>query len=314
MADWTLSRGGQINGAGATDALFLKVFPGEIMQAYDRKKVFMDRHIVRTIDSGKSAQFPALGTAVASYHTPGTEILGQVINGNEKIIAIDSLLVSPVSIANIDDAMAHYDVRQPYAHQLGEALANKGDKQIAQVVILTARAAAVVTGGNGGSILTNANAAVDSAVLAAMIFSGAQTFDEKDVPDDGRQAGLKPAQYYLLTQDTKVMNQDWGGKGSYAAGNVSMLAGIELVKSNNIPSTNIAAAEAGVNAINTYHGDFTKTVAPLWHKSAAGTVKLLDLAVEKEYSVSRQATLVVAKYAMGHGGLRPDCAIEIALP
>jgi len=47
------------------------------------------------------------------------------------------------------------------------------------------------------------------------------------------------------------------------------------------------------------------------HPSAVGTVKLLDLAVESEYDIRRQGTLMVAKYAMGHGVLRPEAAVGI---
>ena len=45
--------------------------------------------------------------------------------------------------------------------------------------------------------------------------------------------------------------------------------------------------------------------------SAVGTVKLMDLAVESEYDIRRQGTLMVAKYAMGHGVLRPEAAVGI---
>jgi hypothetical protein len=37
----------------------------------------------------------------------------------------------------------------------------------------------------------------------------------------------------------------------------------------------------------------------------------MDLAVESEYDIRRQGTLIVAKYAVGHGYLRPDCAVEL---
>ena len=47
------------------------------------------------------------------------------------------------------------------------------------------------------------------------------------------------------------------------------------------------------------------------HKSAIGTVKLMDLAVESEYSIPKQATLMLAKYAMGHGILRPEGAVSV---
>jgi len=40
--------------------------------------------------------------------------------------------------------------------------------------------------------------------------------------------------------------------------------------------------------------------------SAIGTVKLMDLAMENEYEIRTQGNLMVAKYAMGHGWLRPS--------
>ena len=37
----------------------------------------------------------------------------------------------------------------------------------------------------------------------------------------------------------------------------------------------------------------------------------MDLAVESEYSIPKQATLMLAKYAMGHGILRPEGAVSV---
>ena len=136
--------------------------------------------------------------------------------------------------------------------------------------------------------------------------------DEKDVPENDRVVIVKPAQYYNLVQTTNVINRDWGGAGVYADGTVLRVAGIQIVKSNNVPSTNIAAATSGEN--NTYHGNFSTTVALVMQKSAIGTVKLMDLAVEQtsgDYNIMYQGTLMAAKYAMGHGILRPECAVEI---
>jgi hypothetical protein len=309
MTNATPSSLGQINGAGSTDALFLKVFPGEVMGAFDETNVMEGLHTIRNIQSGKSAQFPATGKATAAYHTPGNQLLGtNQINHAERIINIDSLLVSDVFVANIDEAMNHYDVRGEYAKQLGSSLARKFDQQTLQVAILAARAAATVTGGNGGSQLSNLSAKTDGDVLAGMVFDAAQTLDEKDVPEDDRYCVIKPAQYYLLVQTTKVLNRDWGGSGVYADGKVMKAAGISFVKSNNLP-TSLISAEAGTN--NAYDGDFTNTAASVFHKSAVGTVKLLGLATEKEYQISRQGTLMVAKYAMGHGILRPEASVEL---
>lgn len=55
MSDATVSRLGQVNGAGEVDELFLKVFSGEVLTSFQKKQVMMDKHQVRTITHGKSA-------------------------------------------------------------------------------------------------------------------------------------------------------------------------------------------------------------------------------------------------------------------
>lgn len=314
MTNAVPTRIGQINAAGDTDALFLKVFPGEVLEAFETKNVmFRDRHVIRTIASGKSAQFPASGTTNAQYHVPGTQLVGQnAMRHAERLIYIDSELVADEFIAKIDEAMNHYDVRGEYARKLGYALALKADRQLLQVAVLAARSAATVTGGNGGTILTNATAGTDGAVLASVIYDAAQAFDEKDVPDDERSVYVLPAQYYLLVETDKLLDRDFGdGNGNFSQGKVWRAAGMEIVKTNNVPNTNIPTPETGVNANNTYHGNFSNTVAVAMHREAIGTVKLMDLAMEKEYQLNRRGTLMVASYAMGHGILRPECAAEI---
>ncbi len=321
MSDVNVSRLGQINQAGDVQALFLKVFPGEVMGAFAETNVMFGSageaglHIVRDIAHGKSAQFPATGKASASYHTPGNRLLGDKINHAERIINIDSMLIADTFVSDFDEAMSHYQVRGEYADQLGKALALKGDKQLLQVAILAARSTATVTGLSGGSAVTNSAAKTDGEVLASLCFDATQTFDEKDVPDDGsRYVAMKPAQFYLAVQTTKLLNRDWGGEGSYAGAKLPVVAGLRVIKTNNLPTTNIASAEAGVNAGNTYHGDFSKTDAVAWHRSALGTVRLVGLKTEHDYLIELQGDMLVAKYAMGHGILRPEGAVEIATP
>jgi hypothetical protein len=55
MANATVQRIGQQNTAGDVDALFLKVFSGEVLTAFETANTTMDKHMVRTITNGKSA-------------------------------------------------------------------------------------------------------------------------------------------------------------------------------------------------------------------------------------------------------------------
>jgi hypothetical protein len=307
MANATVQTFGQINGAGATDALFLKVFGGEVMTAFEEANVFLDKQMVRNIKSGKSAQFPATWKVNASYHVAGAEIVGQQSNVAERVITIDDLLIADVFLAKIDEAKSHYEVRSVYSTEAGRALAKKLDSNSAQVGVLAARAASTVTGGNGGSSLINATYGTDGAVLASGIFDAGQKFDEKDIPEDERYAFIKPAQYSLLAQTTNVINRDWGGSGVYAEGKVLKVAGISIVKTNHLPSTNVVTGPAA------YQGDFTQTRALVMQKGAIGLVKLLDLNVTVDWDFRRRGHLIVAEYAVGHGILRPECAVELKL-
>lgn len=309
MSNYTPSRLGQANGTGATDALFLNIFAGEVLTSFDTTNVMVPRHTVRTIPNGKSAQFPATGLADAYDHTPGNRLLGRSIAHAERIITIDGLLVSDVFIANIDEAMNHYDVRSIYSTEVGRALSRRMDRNILQIGTLAARAAATVTGGFGGSQLNGgANLPTNtSGALRDAIFTAAQTLDEKNVAEDGRFCVLRPAQYYRLVLDAVVPNRDFSGApgGDIRTGKVWEVAGVEIVKSNNLPSTNITTGNTK------YQGNFVNTFGLVMHPAAVGTLKLMDLQVEGTYSVEAQGTLIVAKYLAGHGILRPECAVEL---
>jgi hypothetical protein len=308
MADALPSRLGQANGAGSTDALFLKLFSGEVMTAFEIATVFMDRNMVRTIKNGRSAAFPIVGRATARYHTPGTEINGTAVLQNERVITIDDMLISDNFVAEIDELRNHYDVRRVFSKESGLALGYAFDRNCAQVGVLAARTASNLTGEPGGSVIAQASMNTTSSVLRAAVFSAAQALDERNVSDTDRCVFVRPAQYYLLAQDTTVLNKDWGGAGSYSDGDVMRIAGVEIVKTNQLPSTLV---NTGPTA---YQGDFTKTFGLVMHKAAIGTLKLLDVNTKISEDPRRLGWLIVSKMAVGHGVLRPACAVELAIP
>jgi hypothetical protein len=301
------SRIGQINQSGDALALFLKVFSGEVLTSFEIATVMSDKVMTRTISSGKSAQFPVHGRTTAALHTPGADILGTNINAAEKVITIDGLTVSSAFVANIDEAMNHYDVRSIYSRELGFSLARAKDSNLQQVGLLAARAGANLsdTSYPGGSNVTNAALATTGASLTSALFTAAQDLDQNNNPEDDRYAVFRPAQYYLLAQTTAVIDRDWGGSGSIAEGRVLKVAGINLVKSNLLPNTNITTGPAA------YQGNFSTTVGLVWQKGAIGCVQLMDLGMEAQYLIKEQGTLMVAKYATGYGILRPESSVEL---
>jgi len=314
MANASPTRLGQANNAGDAKALFLKVFAGEVLTAFKEATVTEGKFQERTIASGKSAQFPIIGKIGAEYHTPGSEITGLNVPQNERVITIDDLLISHAFISNIDEAMNHYDVRAPFSEQIGRALAYQMDKHKLQLALLAARASSPVTGENGGGSVTSATMLTDTTgeALVAALFAAAQKMDENFIPEDDRWVYLNPQAYYLLAQNTKIMNRFWGGEGEYAGAKVLRVAGLNVVKTNHAPyGASVSNGTVGAGTDNKYAVTATNTVGVVAHKAAIGTVKLMDLAMESEYDIRRQGTLMVAKYAMGHGILRPAAAVEL---
>ena len=358
----TPSRSGQVNLAGDVDALFLKVFSGEIIASFEESNLMMPLHRVRGISSGKVASFAVTGVASAGYHTPGDSILstgastgylgssaGTFATGtatdtgaakylnrfahNEKLIYIDDVLLSSVFVADIDEMKNHYDVRSTYSREIGRTLAYAADKNLIRTVIAGARTTTERFGGSNALYLgaaidvsasnTSTNASDD---IISAIFAAAQKMDEKNVPMDGRCCILTPANYYLLVNGdgAKIaVNRDYGGNGSIAKGSIVEIAGIKIYKSNHIPTTNESSATNVHNAAGVkndvfgsggvgYGGaDFSATQGIIFQSEAIGTTKLLDLSVESDYIMDRLGTLMLAKYAMGHGVLREECCYEL---
>lgn len=299
-------------------AEFQEIFAGEVLTAFAETHVFGNLHYTRTIASGKGAFFPATWKATAAYHVPGVPIIGSnKIKQNRRLINIDHLLVSDVFIDDLEDAMNHFDVRSIYSTQIGQALARTYDTNVARMIVKAARASATIAGANGGSALTHASAKTSSTQLVSMIFNANQVFDEKDVPETERYCALKPAQYYLIVQDEKVQNSELGGHGLYMAGKVPFIGDTQIVKSNFVPTTNVASSPEGTQ--NDYSGDFSKTAAVCWHRSAVGTVKLKEVSTQMtapqgDFNAMYQGSLILGKYAMGHGILRPEGSVELATP
>ena len=314
MANASPSDLGQINNTGTADVLFLKQFSGEVLTSFEQSTVTMDKHMIRSISSGKSAQFPVMGRSSAAYHTPGNEITGTDINHAEKVITINDLLLSSHFIANIQEAKNHYDVRSVYSAEMGRALAFQMDKHVLQTINQAAAASANVgdTGYAAGTIITDADGGTSATSLIGSIFDAAEALDDAYVPADGRFCYLKPEQYYLLANASNAVNVDFSGRGSIAEGTVPQIAGINLIKTPHLPTSDVSGT--GVDAGGAASAQATtaaNTIALIAHTSAVGTVKLMDLAVESEYDIRRQGTLMVAKYAAGHGVLRPEAAVQI---
>ena len=249
-----LTSPGANNGAASTTAdrraLYLKLFSGEMFKGFQRNTIARDLVMKRTLTNGKSLQFVYTGHTKAEYHVPGNSILGNTDGAPpvaEKTITIDDLLISSAFVYELDETLAHYELRGEISKKIGYALAQKYDRLIFRAIAKGARQASPITksgfvepGGTQIRVGTN-NQASDAYVPASLIaafYDAAAALDEKGVSQDGRVAVLNPRQYYELIQgvgSNGLVNRDVQGKALQSGNGIIEIAGIKIYKSMNIP-------------------------------------------------------------------------------
>lgn len=327
MANATLTNLGQVNGAGDERALYLKLFTGEVYEAFRNATIFKDKVMNRSLKGGKQAQFIHTGKMTSGFHTPGTPILGGgEPNVAETTITMDKLLVSSAFLDNLDEVLAQYDLRGPISRQIGQALAEHYDRRIARVLDLASGASSPVTGEPGGfRINLGANNEYNAQALVDGFFEAAARLDEVSAPKDGRYAALSPRQYYTLLSsvDTNILNREFGNsQGSMNSGEgLYEIAGIKILKSNNIPFLGKYGSATGsvientdtANELNNYGttANFTNSCGLIFHREAAGCVEAIGPSVQTtgaDTKVIYQGDVIVGRLAMGAGPVRVSVA------
>jgi hypothetical protein len=253
--DYTGHRTGQTNASGDTRSLFLKLYAGEVMTAFQTKNMMMPYCRTRTISKGKSAQFIMTGKyRDAAYHTPGQEIAPAAnARNSERIVTVDDLLINAQFVPNIDEAMQHYDVRSVYTQEAGYGLSKVADQNI----IRTAIKAALATNKERASKLVQDYKAFDDEDFTSNvdigtfaqskklgkfiegIFEAKRILETAGAPLEDLVCITSTDQFYKLfmttsnsesVSDLLVFNRDVGGDGSVKDLSLPSIAGIPVVR------------------------------------------------------------------------------------
>ena len=290
------------SGSGnANDArsMFLKLYSGEVLTAFQSKNIMMPLHGVRTISKGKSAQFPMTGKyRDAAYHTPGAEIVPTATKQGERIISIDDLLVNAQFIPNIEEAMSHYDVRSIYTQEAGFGLSKVADQNILRLAIkgalcesktmaaLSAGAPMiqdyrefddedftqnVVIGATSGAG-SDAAAGRNPQKIAQAIMDAKRILTNKNVPGDPFIVLANDVYFDMFKVDQTdalnslaIFNRDIGGGGSPIAGAVPQILGMPVYVTNHLGSYATTEATSAWNSdlwtINSHVGEHKTGVA-----------------------------------------------------
>jgi len=307
-----LTRPGQSNSTGDARALYLKLFSGEMFKGFQRNTIARDLVMKRTLTNGKSLQFIFTGRTTAEYHTPGNSILGNSDSAPpvaEKTITCDDLLISSAFVYELDETLAHYDLRGEISKKIGYALAEKYDRKIFRSITKAARQASPITktnfvepGGTQIRVGTNAQAsdAYNSTFLVNAFYDAAAALDEKGVSMDGRVAVLNPRQYYELIQavgSNGLINRDEQGDALQSGNGIIEIAGIKIYKSMNIPF---------FGRFGTKYGAATSTTPGITDPGNTGSFTEVVMVDE---TAGTSATKTVNSYGNGDSDFENSCGL-----
>lgn len=333
--------------------LWLPVYGGEVLSAFEEMTVAKDIVRMMSISSGFQMEFPMVHKMSAERHAAGTELLGTDIDTGKRVITTDDRpLVAHFDLDDVDLAMSHFEMRSEIAKQAGRAIARELDKNVLQLVVNASREGTDAGSSpfNGGGFKADPTADLDGSAYTSASFPASATaawtkdealeilqaledivvaWDQRDVPQEERFAVVPTDCWHRLRNlglpatitsntDTTVgydpFNKSAASTGTPGSADPSRAdaleyLGVKIVRSNFLPNgSNIATGETK------YQGDFTKTRAIAVQKQAVGVLTLMGVQTETDRDVRRQSDFFVTKMLYGGGTLRPECAVEIAIP
>ncbi len=336
----TTNYAGQVNQAGDSRALFLEQFAGEVMVEWHKRTMALQNTTKRTITNGNSASFPLIGRGSAGYHTPGSLIEANRQSHVKRIVNVDDVAFSAIFIASVDEAMNHFDVRQPYSLEGGRQLAEMVDRNIFRMIAkagqigdaagMTAAGLTAVTGQTYTTAETIGAAAPDSldplAIVDAIMGAKAK-FLKADVGVEDLLCVLPVDQYEALVNPSAglnnlvYMNRDIGGVGNIGSGEIAMISGVPVVWTNNMPQTDESAGTVdpeplGDTAVGSgnnakYRGDYSSVKGLVFNKQAVATTELKGIETSFVEEKLRLGNTILSTQALGHDILRPECAITL---
>jgi len=232
----------------------------------------------------------------------GTQV--NVNNGtqDEISIALDRPQYESRRIDKWEQAVARYDTLAMNVRQLGARLANAIDRKASAAVEASSLATGLVANGDGTVVVNTALPAGAAAAATAellgkeiieSIYAGVAALETNDVMDEV-YVGMSPTNFQYLPQALTIVSSDYtSNNGGLDLGDVKMVGGATVFKSNNLPAT------AGL-------------IALLFTSEAAAVVKLwetkVDINPQPEFL---DAKLINAYFSNGMGALRPQAACSI---
>ena len=276
-------------GVTAANKLWLPLWSGEVINAYDQFNMFEALVTTKSLSGGFSYEFPLTGTvSLNSAWDAGEELVGGTTSASSTIkVNLDKRpMAAHFETDNVDLLITQWDYRSELARQAGLTLANTRDRQLAVSLVAASAVPFISTDPHTSSAAFQAPGTISTTVVASActeteglkvlqeIENYTVACQENDVPINNVYCVVTPKVFQvirslgiprtpLINNNSAYVNNpmftgsdEYGGAGyGIHTGLNSMMdtldyMGVKICKSNHIPKTGLDVATIGSTKYN----------------------------------------------------------------
>jgi hypothetical protein len=329
---------------GTVSKLWLPIWSGEVLHAYDSYKLFEPMVTAKTLESGRTMEFPITGTVTLKSEWQAGEYLhgGEDAKNGNFSVALDARpMAAHFELDNIDLMITQWEYRQELARQAGQTLANARDKQIGVMIAGAGTVAALSSDPRTGislpevGQLTAYTGGVPDAAAALELLGHIEAFitdcQENSVPMANAYCAVTPKMFQQIRrlgvathasnagQNAVNMQPMFGGvaaagglgapftEGMHGMDEKLVYMGVTICKTNHIPKVAYDTTNIGAAKYNV-HGNDALIESLIWMPECVASIRKTGLVVDTEDDVRRNTTFTVASMLSGTGILKPELA------
>lgn len=308
-------------GAGDVWALHIEEYGGEVEGTLERMSIMRQFVNIKSVQGTDTITNDRVGNATLQAVVAGVAPTPTTTEFSNVNITVDTIVLARNTVALLDDFQAHFSVRSEIGKEHGKTIAKFFDEAFLIQAIKTALhdGTGLPAGWTGGIKVELASAGDenDADKFQRGIEDVCQAMEEADQDLEGAAIFVRPAQYYTLLRNEKLINSDYStGNGDYAKGDVLRSCGLPLFKTNNIPSAAISghflSNSRNGNAYDIADGEETDVVAIVMLPKALLAGETIPLTSKVFYEDKELSWFIDSYLAFGVTTNRPDsCGVVL---
>jgi len=204
---------GPAGGAAGANKLWLPLWSGEVINAYDQYNIFENMITHKSISGGYSYEFPITGTvALNASWNAGEELMGGDSQSTTFKVNLDKRpMAAHFETDNVDLLVTQWDYRSELARQAGLQLANTRDKQLAIALAAACAVPQIGTDPRGlaaaafqaparisGSLTAGSCADGEALLVLQEIENYLVTCQENDLPVENVYCAVRPKVFQVI--------------------------------------------------------------------------------------------------------------------